>query len=97
VYKSVLISTLYSSDDGILNDNLFSFDLGHHKFLMQHVSEAGSASVFRKIRTPNLADLFDTAQSLTVTLKADSHIACRAHAVPMPCRAAEGLECVFPI
>ena len=30
-------------------------------------------------------------------LKADSHIACRAHAVPLPCRAATGLECVFPI
>jgi hypothetical protein len=30
-------------------------------------------------------------------LKADSHIACRAHAVPLPCRAARGLECVFPI
>jgi hypothetical protein len=31
------------------------------------------------------------------TLKADSHIACRVHAVPLPCRAAKGLECVFPI
>ena len=31
------------------------------------------------------------------THKADSHIACRAHAVPLPCRAAKGLECVFPI
>jgi hypothetical protein len=30
-------------------------------------------------------------------LKADSHIACRAHAVPLSCRAARGLECVFPI
>jgi hypothetical protein len=30
-------------------------------------------------------------------LKADSHIACRAHAVPLPCRAAKGLECVFSI
>jgi hypothetical protein len=30
-------------------------------------------------------------------VKADSHIACRAHAVPLPCRAAKGLECVFPI
>jgi hypothetical protein len=30
-------------------------------------------------------------------LKADSHIACRAHAVPLPCREAKGLECVFPI
>jgi hypothetical protein len=28
--------------------------------------------------------------------KVDSHIACRAHAVPMPCRAAKGLECVIP-
>jgi len=31
------------------------------------------------------------------TLKADSHIACRAHAVPLPCRAVKGLECVFSI
>jgi len=31
------------------------------------------------------------------SIKADSHIACRAHAVPLPCRAAKGLECVFPI
>ena len=30
-------------------------------------------------------------------LKADSHIACRAHAVSLPCRAAKGLECVSPI
>jgi hypothetical protein len=30
-------------------------------------------------------------------LKADSHIACRAHAATLPCRAAKGLECVFPI
>ena len=29
--------------------------------------------------------------------KADSHIACRAHAVPLSCRAAKDLECVFPI
>ena len=32
-----------------------------------------------------------------VLLKADSHIACRAHAVPLPCRATKCLECVFPI
>jgi len=31
------------------------------------------------------------------SLKADSHIACCAHALPVPCRAAKGLECVFPI
>ena len=32
-----------------------------------------------------------------VPLQADSHIACRAHAAPLPCRAAKGLECVSPI
>jgi hypothetical protein len=32
-----------------------------------------------------------------VPIKADLHIACRAHAVPLPCREAKGLECVFPI
>jgi hypothetical protein len=36
-------------------------------------------------------------QIVSDSLKADSHIACRAHAVPLPCRAAKGLECVFPI
>jgi len=30
-------------------------------------------------------------------LKANSHIACCAHAVPLPCCASKGLECVFPI
>jgi len=29
--------------------------------------------------------------------KADSHIACRDHAFPLPCRATKGLECVFHI
>jgi len=32
-----------------------------------------------------------------ITLKADSHIAYRAHAIPQPCRAAKGLERVFPV
>jgi len=34
---------------------------------------------------------------ITKSVKADSHIACRAHAIPLPCRAADGLECVFPV
>ena len=38
-----------------------------------------------------------TLGALYGPLKVDSHIACRAHAVPLPCRAAKGLECVFPI
>jgi hypothetical protein len=35
--------------------------------------------------------------TLVPFLKADSHIACRAHVVPLTCRAAKGLECVFSI
>jgi hypothetical protein len=30
-------------------------------------------------------------------IKANSHTACHSHAVPLPCRAAKGLDCVFPI
>jgi hypothetical protein len=56
----------------------------------------------------NFIDLFSIRIIVTVlvvikcchlnrTLKAHSHIACRAHAVPLPCHAAKGLECVFPI
>jgi len=36
-------------------------------------------------------------QTLQRKVKADSHITCRAHAVPPPCRAAKCLEFVFPI
>ena len=39
---------------------------------------------------------FDEVFVMSVS-KADSHIACRAHAIPLPCRAAKGLDCVFPI
>jgi hypothetical protein len=35
--------------------------------------------------------------SATSRIKADSHMACCVHAVPLPCRAAKGLECVCPI
>jgi len=35
--------------------------------------------------------------ALGIPFKADSYIACRAHAVTLPCRAAKSLECVFPI
>ena len=31
------------------------------------------------------------------TVKTESHMARRAHAVPLPCLAAKGLHCVFPI
>ena len=41
------------------------------------------------VSPPNLSRL-----RTVVTVKADSHIACRAHAVPLPRRAAKGLECL---
>jgi hypothetical protein len=33
----------------------------------------------------------------TGDLKAYSHIPCRSHAVPLPCRYSTALDCVFPI
>ena len=61
-------------------------------------------SLITALRWAKLLKVFQWKRSL----KADSHIACRAHAVPMPCpclahavplpyRDAKGLECVFPI
>jgi hypothetical protein len=38
-----------------------------------------------------------TSGRLFCRIKADSHTACRAHAIPLPCRPAKGLDCVFPI
>jgi hypothetical protein len=52
---------------------------------------------------PMLAAVWTTLSRMNMILsrrrlKDDSHIACPAHAVlmPRPCRAAKGLECVFP-
>jgi hypothetical protein len=39
----------------------------------------------------------DGAYTNHYTVKANSHIRCRSHAVPLPCRAAKGLDCFFPI
>ena len=39
----------------------------------------------------------DTRAPLRHILKVNSHIACLAHAVTLPCRAAKGLDCVSPI
>ena len=38
-----------------------------------------------------------TGRPPELPIKADSHTAFRAHAVPLSCRASKGLECVFPI
>ena len=47
--------------------------------------------------TPNAISSSMQIAHLSCRLKADSHITCGTHAIPLPCRAAEGLECVFPI
>ena len=48
-------------------------------------------------RSPDLSPL-DFCLCGHKSLKADTHIAYRSHAAPMPlCRAAKGWECVFPI
>ena len=41
--------------------------------------------------------VYSVYPSKYVTIKTDSHIACRAHTFSLQCRAAKGLECVFPI
>jgi len=43
-----------------------------------------------------LFDLY-TLYHLILIVKVNSHIACRAHAVPLTCRATKGLDCVFLI
>jgi hypothetical protein len=49
------------------------------------------------IKQPSVAALFGVNFADLKAVKADSHIACRANAVPLPCLAAMGLECVFTI
>ena len=41
---------------------------------------------------PKFPDFWNSA-----AFTADSHIACRAHAVPLPRSASNGIQCVFPI
>ena len=45
----------------------------------------------------NICLKHSTLQQSVEKLEADSHTPCRAHAVPLPCSAAKGLECVFHI
>ena len=44
-----------------------------------------------------LVVVFLWMETLVGPVKADSHITCRAHAVPLRCHAAKSLECGFPI
>jgi hypothetical protein len=50
----------------------------------------------KKIKTQAMLS-FEVSGGYFERIKTDSHTAGRAHAVPMPCRAAKGLEYVFPI
>jgi len=58
-----------------------------HKF-------ASRLAVMRKWVEVNI---WESLPERYLTIKADSHIACRAHAVLLPCRAAKSLECVLPL
>jgi hypothetical protein len=51
-------------------------------------------SSFRVPPNPLLINFF---RQSCYTVNADSYMSCRAHAVPLPCRAAKGLERVFSI
>ena len=54
-------------------------------------------STLPTISVPSIRKTGTWYQQCEDRVKVHSHIACRAHVVPMPCRAAKGLECVFPI
>ena len=58
-------------------------------------SEFDRSRRFEKPYCLQLQGRLDTLEDEGV--KVDSHIACRVHAVLLLCRAAKGLECVFPI
>jgi len=44
-----------------------------------------------------LNSFYLVVKSIQSSISVDSYIACRVHAVPLPCRAVKALECVFPI
>jgi len=48
------------------------------------------------VREKSYEQLLDNYEQ-SGSFKVDSHIACRAHAFPLPCHAAKGLKCVSPI
>ena len=63
-----------------------------------NVTECTVCLLFHKLPTHFMCtDYIAWGRCGRLTVKANSHTACRAHAVPLPCRAAKGLECVFPI
>jgi hypothetical protein len=60
---------------------------------------AASSIQIKHIQVYNNVPSILSPSMAALPLKADSHIAFPAHAVPIPrpCRAAKGLECVLPI
>jgi hypothetical protein len=73
-------------------------------FLLRHSAQCYGTAVLQTpmhyepiVLSPVSAAASGVQPVLIDPLKVDSHIACRAHVVPLPCRTAKGLECVFPI
>lgn len=60
-----------------------------HRDVREVAHFTGMASFYRQF-VPNFSEVVET-------LKTNSQIAYRTHAVPLPHRAAKGLNCVFPI
>jgi hypothetical protein len=51
----------------------------------------------RSVRMADKLPLSSADVMQSGSLRADSHIPWRSHAVPLPCRSAKGLDCDFPI
>jgi hypothetical protein len=71
---------------------------GQVALIMQGVSSLVSVNVAPSShRKPTVSAHPLTVVVLRQSKKTDSHIACCAHAVSLPCRAAKSLECFFPV
>jgi hypothetical protein len=70
----------------------------HGQVYCSKVGSLRDVAIMRKLRKALLIGwLFSEHVSFERLRKADSHIACRAHAVPLPCRGAKCLVCVCPL
>jgi hypothetical protein len=76
---------------------MFHNSSGHLRHIVALELSATASFILNKFNLINIVSELCSNSVNRFLLKADSHIACRAHAVPLPCREAKGLECVFPI
>jgi hypothetical protein len=68
-----------------------------HAFYYPKITNCQPTAIYGKEKCVPPVSVLPRSDELWANLKANSHIACHSHAVPLPCRVAKGLVCVFPI